>query len=1244
MTTTVHTRITADATQHLSQFERANAAVLNLDRSVQDFGRNVQAVLGAGGVLAAWQMMNDEIAATIQHYNKLVGITKGSNFFGSLSEARAMSMGLKDLATNAEAAYGAMRLTAAGAELMTRQFRALGEASRGLSIAINMPPQEALMRFQGFLIRGETEALEATGVSIKLNDLYDRYARDQGMSSRFQLGSRGEMMARQQELFAHPAFERMRAFGESTQATGFQQFRTMKQEAIDRFVVDLASGVDKLATSMLRLADAQPRETGDLAGRVASLTFPAASGGVAIGATNLMFTDRQNMMRNMLANQQAFAVQTEMQMERQQQRLQVASFRRQDLEHRYQQAVGLEKPPAWVVSQDTGAMLRFDQTTRGAGALASEDAARSRMGSLQGRHAGITGEIERGNAALARSQRLYTGLIAAEIGIMALATAWQAYTTAVRDAEVAQTNLKRNLDETINTSREIGTVLGGADRSGDLAGLLKTHGETMGLSGGALTEYGKWIDSHIEQLRTVKQGTKEWAEMIQGAREAAAGAQLREDAGGVARTQRNLGWWRMIGSAFQGGGPFARGRFLEAQGMTQTTTDSVFGPEFAGIVQQMQKLDELARILAGEDSPAEADPTYYQKLQARIQGAQKTSTLQQAMAAQAGLPGGSIAGQAQAGIDRLILGADVSQLYPKELEAFRPMYQNALQRQEAQRAQAMQDEIASMRAVSRDRMQYARSMDQLEREHGLERDITREQTELQRQYTETVEKNRDLLRQGEDAMNAWVAAVPDWASQVTRATASLQQMDAAQQLAAQSLRTYSSSLQQQAAQAGATVGAEGAILQGLAGANRFDATAAGLVTQIRDVGLIDAQISSLERAVGQPGLQASTRRMLQDQLASMKVQRTQQTGAALGGLLGFAGNMQDIPEDQWKYMQQFLRGPYAGQLEAMAPHLFDMARVAGVDPAILEQVRSGVAPFNIGGGNAAALRAEFGGIEALSPEVHLVEAMGSLEQAVKNLDATISGDPARALGRTTPGVTRNLPSVRTAGIAAESRAPLAGGFNKVTSFFGSNRATGKHGGIDIAAPAGTEMVAYGDLVALTDPYNAGKDYGMMQGFLDDRGNVVYYVHGSGFTAAKGDRIAAGGKVGSVYDMKNPHLDMKFMTKAEWDAWQARGGGGLPPWRTGGGFDPLLNGYLGGYDPATGRISYTTSQKILPSVSVAGNQSHLPSVRTAGMVLPTVSYSPQVNMAEFPYNGGLPAGGGGMLQDWYLPCDDPTGYG
>lgn len=1251
--TRVHTRVTADASNHISQFERANASVLRLEQGVKEYNKAVGSILAAGGAVAAFQAVNDEISATINHYNHLIGIQKGANFFGSISEARAMSQGLKDLATNAEASYAAMRLNAAGAELMTRQFRELGQATRGLNIATNMSPQDALMRFQGFLIRGETEALEATGVSIKLNDLYDRYARQQGLRNRFQLGAQGEMAARTQELFNHPAFQRMRAFGADAEATTFQQLRTLKQEAVDRFVMDLAGSVDTLAKSLMNLDNAAPRDIGERLGRIASSAAAPFAGAVGVGAMNLMFSDRQNMMRNMLANQMGYAGNLDERITRAQDRLQVASFRRQDLQNRFNQGL-----PGIGDQLDlfghTGIQYRFDQTTVGARALASEDAARARLAGLRTQHQGITREVERGNAALRRSQQLYMGLVGAEIAITALVTVWQLYSTAVRDAAEAQAALKRNQDETIRASREVGGIVG-ATTDSDVGSLLKRHAEDLGLKGGALDSYSQWIDNHIEQLKQVKQGTKEYEQAIQDVRQALVEAQLGEDAQTAARTAQTKGRWEIgKGLLMQGLGVFNNtGIYGQAQmavgaGLLTTDPDEIFRREAEQVLRRMMELDELDRLRNPTDPTIPLPPTAYEKMSERLKGLMTTSAYQQGIAFSAGLPTLPIARDFQQGIDRLLLGADASQFSQSELQQYGPQLTGAMQRETERAREALRAEIAATATVNREKLSYAREMDALRRAHGLEDDRTQEQVEIQRQYNEILDRNTSLLQRGEDAMREWVAEVPDWAQQVQSARTSLQQMEAAQLQASQALNAYTSTLQQRSATAGAIVGAESSILAGAAGANRFDAQAVGLIGQIREVGLIDAQMTSLQNALGRGGLQPSARKMLEDQLSSLGVQRTQTTGGALGALLGFAGNMQDIPEDQWRYVQEFLKGPYAAELESLAPHLYAMAQQSGINPSVLQRVQDVVGPYNILGGNAAALGAEFGNISSLSPEIHLVNAMGSLEQSIKNLTAAITGDPsaATATGPNTPRISIAGQTVTTGG---GPLSPLAGGQNVVNSFFKSNRPSGKHGGIDIMAPAGTDMVAYEDLVALTNPYNAGKNYGMMQGFLDSRGNVVYYVHGTGFTAKKGDKVPAGALVGSVYDMKNPHLDMKFMSKAEWDEWQAAGGGGLPPWRRGLGFDPLATGYLGpvtySKDGRTATIQYgtaTSSQTIMPAISIAGRNAsdgHAPAISIAAG-----PYRPAVNIASFPYGGvdasaGMPAG---LVEDWYLPCNDPMG--
>jgi hypothetical protein len=133
--------------------------------------------------------------------------------------------------------------------------------------------------------------------------------------------------------------------------------------------------------------------------------------------------------------------------------------------------------------------------------------------------------------------------------------------------------------------------------------------------------------------------------------------------------------------------------------------------------------------------------------------------------------------------------------------------------------------------------------------------------------------------------------------------------------------------------------------------------------------------------------------------------------------------------------------------------------------------------------------------------------------------------------------------------------PLSSDYTKVTSTMQSKRPGGLHGGIDIAAPAGTNVTAIepGKVVQVWEA-GAGNGGGKMVFVQDDSGTVIAYTHITGKLPKVNDIVAPGSTIGQVF---KDHLDLKIMEQGVWDAWAKQGfAWNKTPWRLGATIDPL----------------------------------------------------------------------------------------
>jgi len=151
--------------------------------------------------------------------------------------------------------------------------------------------------------------------------------------------------------------------------------------------------------------------------------------------------------------------------------------------------------------------------------------------------------------------------------------------------------------------------------------------------------------------------------------------------------------------------------------------------------------------------------------------------------------------------------------------------------------------------------------------------------------------------------------------------------------------------------------------------------------------------------------------------------------------------------------------------------------------------------------------------------------------------------------------------------------PLPPQYQTITSTYGAKRSGGLHGGLDIAAPAGTDVLstaAKSEVLRILDA-GAGAGGGKMV-FVDAKdGNVVAFTHLKNVGFKAGDVIPnAGAKIGEVF---KDHLDLKVMSREVYDEWVASGFPSANPWRMGKSLDPAQYFGLGGTGTA-GRLSPT----------------------------------------------------------------------
>jgi len=145
-------------------------------------------------------------------------------------------------------------------------------------------------------------------------------------------------------------------------------------------------------------------------------------------------------------------------------------------------------------------------------------------------------------------------------------------------------------------------------------------------------------------------------------------------------------------------------------------------------------------------------------------------------------------------------------------------------------------------------------------------------------------------------------------------------------------------------------------------------------------------------------------------------------------------------------------------------------------------------------------------------------------------------------------------------------------YNIISSWYDSLRKGGIHGGVDFPAPAGTPVKTIGEMTvkAIYNTYpGSSKDKGVV--LVDAQGNYVALHHVTNLRDALGRGLVAGDILkdktafADLVKQKRPHLDVKVMSAAVGQAWEAAGFAGQP-WRKGQTFDPLTAGYFG---PPTG---------------------------------------------------------------------------
>lgn len=104
--------------------------------------------------------------------------------------------------------------------------------------------------------------------------------------------------------------------------------------------------------------------------------------------------------------------------------------------------------------------------------------------------------------------------------------------------------------------------------------------------------------------------------------------------------------------------------------------------------------------------------------------------------------------------------------------------------------------------------------------------------------------------------------------------------------------------------------------------------------------------------------------------------------------------------------------------------------------------------------------------------------------------------------------------------------------------------SGKHEGIDIAAPVGTEIVAPCDGKVVKVGQCWGKAFGQNSVLLKVEGGHLLFAHCSKYFVKVGDKVVKGQKialVGKDGNVTGPHLHMELQAGAGWVK-----GGGLDP--------------------------------------------------------------------------------------------------
>jgi len=1193
-------RLRADGTQFESVMSRANASVGALQGKVEGFNN----VAKFAGMIAGIDLAVNRLGELTSRYNQLIGIVKGQAFFESAANFRAMAEGLGNIATQAEAAYEAMRLTAAGVDMNLKQFRALGEAGRGLAIAgVVDNIQDAMLRFSAFLVRGETEGLEKTGVSIKMNPMYEAYARQVLGTSRFGMTSTQEMQARVWGLFSHPSFTRMQGFGTGTEATGLQQFRVFKQEAVDEYVRDVGHAFDLLTTSILKAGQAlgvvSPQKFGNMAGDLASVLTPSAIGGMGMwagyGYMAPQVAGRWGLAAQ-LGEQEASLTQR---MFAAQNRVPIAMGR---LTPAMQSAMafeggGVAGAQAIYASAAAGGMGASDLARINAVVTANRtlDSTTRALAETQKAHAAAT-------RAAAQSQTFLMGSMIATGVIIAATTAWQAYSNAVRDSNEALKQLAHVVPDSAKAGLDLAALAGGGQvsKKEDLVTVMRTRARDLGLSGDNLTRFSDYVAAHADSLLSASTAADELAGALRDLRvefsKERLGQQTEETKAGVGR-RTAWAYWLGPGAVDvmrsltpfdlnRGGlsGALLRGN-TEVSKMSGIAVDALGTLVSMGIMDENAAAELMAKAAGGGAGPG-GQKTAWEKFQGEFLPSGDTARLLDTFAAQTGYnPKQSFN---EKWIDQYIstvLGMNVAELTPQQRPLWEEHAQRAMEFEREKQQRAVVDELDSITRSTEARKETARWMDIMNQRYGVETDKTAERAALEDEYRAAIEKAREVMSLSAEEQTAYAAYLPELKENAILASEGLAKMAAEEQAAARALSDYMTSLDRAAGAITSTIGAQSTIMGAAAGPNKWLGGAYDLIGQIEGLEVDYARWQKIKDQMGKGGLKPDELRQLQSEEFSARQGLTSGFGRTIGGVFDLQWLMQDIPYEDRKYLRDPLFMSTMQQLNAGIPSLLGAAITSGTATPEMLAAAQRLAATGFGIGDATAFGAEYRGKlpDAYDPISANTSALEANTSAISGLTSALAGGGFIAglgLPPQPPGA-GGIPDVGgVGGGAGWGPAPKGGytvsgigyplpvGNNRVTSTYYAKRSSGLHGGGDIAAAAGTPVMAYSDLEILQE-YDSGASAGGGRALVarDALGNVAAMHHLRNLQVAVGDLVKQGEQLAEVY---RDHLDIKLMSGDVYKDW--RSSGGLPPWRKGQTIDWLKTGYFGPYDSSSGTLA------------------------------------------------------------------------